>query len=71
MALFIRKKKFFSEDNVPILVPNSRGKIKKPGNKTLEDILECDDPSFVNFIEVRIYETIQPYTEMSRLESRN
>ena len=54
MALFIRKKKFFTDDNFPILVPNSRGKIKKPGNKNLEDILECEDPSFVNFIEVSL-----------------
>lgn len=38
-----RKKKFFSDDNTPILVPNSRGKIRKPGTKVLEDILECED----------------------------
>lgn len=47
-----RKKKFFTDENNPILVPNSRGKIKKPGTKTLDDILESDDHSFVNFIEV-------------------
>lgn len=48
-----RKKKFFTDENNLILVPNSRGKIKKPGTKTLEDILESDDHSFVNFIEVQ------------------
>lgn len=46
-----RKKKFFTDDNNPILVPNSRSKIRKPGTKVLEDILECDDHSFVNFVE--------------------
>jgi dual specificity tyrosine-phosphorylation-regulated kinase 2/3/4 len=49
-----RKKKFFTDDNNPILVPNSRAKIRKPGTKVLEDILECEDHSFVNFIEVSI-----------------
>lgn len=62
-----RKKKFFSDDNVPMLVPNSRGKIKKPGNKNLEDILECEDPNFVNFIEV-IFIHLNTYIEMFRLE---
>ena len=49
-----RKKKFFTDDNNPILVPNSRGKIRKPGTKVIEDILECEDNSFVNFVEVRL-----------------
>jgi len=46
-----RKKKFFQDENMPILVPNSRGKIRKPGTKTIEDLLECQDQHFVNFIE--------------------
>jgi len=37
---------------MPKLVPNSHGKVRKPGTKVLEDILECSDQSFVNFVEV-------------------
>jgi len=36
---------------MPKMVPNSRGKVRKPGTKVLEDILECSDQSFVNFVE--------------------
>lgn len=46
-----RKKKFFTDDNSPILVQSSRGKLRKPGTKVIEDILECDDHNFVNFVE--------------------
>ena len=47
-----RKTKFFNESNMPKLVPNSHGKVRKPGTKVLDDILECSDQSFVNFVEV-------------------
>ena len=36
---------------MPKLVANSQGKVRKPGTKVLEDILECSDNSFVNFVE--------------------
>jgi len=49
-----RKKKFFDENNCPLLNPNSRGKIRKPRTKNLENILECDDPNFVDFISVKL-----------------
>ena len=39
---------------MPKLVPNSHGKVRKPGTKVLDDILECSDQSFVNFVEVSI-----------------
>jgi len=39
---------------MPKMVPNSRGKVRKPGTKVLEDILECSDQSFVNFVEVSL-----------------
>jgi len=47
-----RKTKFFNENNMPTLVQNSQGKVRKPGTKVLEDVLECQDSSFVDFIEV-------------------
>lgn len=47
-----RKTKFFNDNNMPIVVQNSQGKVRKPGTKVLDDVLECDDASFVDFIEV-------------------
>ena len=58
LLLSQRKTKFFNEHNMPNLVPNSHGKVRKPGTKVLEDVLECSDQSFVNFIEV----SINPFT---------
>lgn len=47
-----RKTKFFNDQNLPIFFQNSNNKVRKPGTKVLEDVLEInDDPSFVNFIE--------------------
>ena len=43
LLLSQRKTKFFNEHNMPMLVPNSQGKVRKPGTKVLEDILECQD----------------------------
>ena len=37
---------------MPKIVPNSHGKVRKPGTKVLDDVLECSDQSFVSFIEV-------------------
>lgn len=48
-----RKTKFFNSQNMPILFQNNNNKLRKPGTKVLEDVLEInDDPGFVNFIEV-------------------
>lgn len=54
LSLSQRKTKFFNENNMPNLVQNSHGKVRKPGTKVLDDVLECEDASFVDFIEVRI-----------------
>lgn len=45
-----RRKKFFQDDGSPILVPSQRGKVRKPASKTLNEILECEDKSFVDFV---------------------
>jgi dual specificity tyrosine-phosphorylation-regulated kinase 2/3/4 len=45
-----RRKKFFNEDNTPILVPNRKHQVRVPGSKDLCDILETDDDSFVDFV---------------------
>jgi hypothetical protein len=38
---------------MPIVVQNSQGKVRKPGTKVIDDVLEVDDAAFVDFIEVR------------------
>lgn len=45
-----RRKKFFNDDNTPILVPNRKHQVRVPGSKDLCDILETDDDSFVDFV---------------------
>ena len=58
-----RKTKFFNESNMPRLAPNSHGKIRKPGTKVLDDILECSDQSFVNFVEVSLLKSLEAVTD--------
>lgn len=37
---------------MPILTPNSRGKVRIPNSKSLSEMIKCDDPTFVDFVEV-------------------
>lgn len=47
-----RKNLFFDpETDEPFPVKNSRGKVRVPGSKNLEAFLNCNSPSFVDFIE--------------------
>lgn len=46
-----RRKLFFDENNDPILVENSKGRVRIPGNKSLASMLRCSSPSFIDFIE--------------------
>jgi len=41
---------FFEKNGDPILTANSRGKIRKPLVKKLENVLKCDDPTFLDFL---------------------
>jgi dual specificity tyrosine-phosphorylation-regulated kinase 2/3/4 len=50
MKVATRKHLFFDETGDPKIVPNSRGKMRYPNTKTLEDILECNDEPFLDFI---------------------
>lgn len=36
-----RKKLFFDDDDEPIIVQNTRGKIRIPNSKTLQNVLRC------------------------------
>jgi dual specificity tyrosine-phosphorylation-regulated kinase 2/3/4 len=46
-----RRKNFFENDYKPILEANTRGKVRKPGSKTLKELMNCDDENFVDFID--------------------
>lgn len=52
LARSSRRKVFFDEDYNPIITPNSRGKIRMPGNKNLYSLMNCSDKDFVDFIDV-------------------
>ncbi|TNV86897.1 hypothetical protein FGO68_gene15768 [Halteria grandinella] len=45
-----RRKKFFNDDGTPILAPNQKNKVRKPASKNLEEVLDTDDRSFVDFV---------------------
>lgn len=58
LAVSTRKKYFFSEDNKPIIVPNSRGKKRKPNTKDMAHVMRCRDKNFLDFLRVRfVYDT--------------
>jgi dual specificity tyrosine-phosphorylation-regulated kinase 2/3/4 len=46
-----RKKIFFDSMGAPRPVVNSKGRRRRPGAKTLAQVLKCDDEDFVDFIE--------------------
>lgn len=54
LARSSRRKVFFDEEYQPIVVPNSKGKMRQPGAKKLADIMNCQDLDFVDFIDVSI-----------------
>ena len=47
-----RRKVFFDDDYRPIIVPNSKGKMRVPGAKILKDLVNTTDADFVDFIDV-------------------
>lgn len=51
LTIASRRKNFFDNDYKPILEPNSRGKIRKPGTRTLKEVMKCEDDNFVDFID--------------------
>jgi len=46
-----RKKMFFDSNNNPRLVPNSRGKKRRPGTKDLQMALRTGDTKFIDFLQ--------------------
>ncbi|KAF8626154.1 hypothetical protein AX15_005048 [Amanita polypyramis BW_CC] len=45
-----RKKLFFETNGTPRVVVNSKGRRRRPGTKTLQQVLKCNDEEFVDFI---------------------
>lgn len=45
-----RKKLFFDPSGVPRPVVNSKGRRRRPGTKSLQQVLRCTDENFVDFI---------------------
>ncbi|KAK2467104.1 hypothetical protein APHAL10511_001362 [Amanita phalloides] len=45
-----RKKLFFEANGGPRVVVNSKGRRRRPGSKTLQQVLKCNDDDFVDFI---------------------
>jgi len=45
-----RKKLFFESNGTPRIVVNSKGRRRRPGSKSLQQVLKCNDEEFVDFI---------------------
>jgi len=67
LKLAQRKHLFFNKNNEPILTPNSRGKIRQPGAKTLADTINSDDDLFLDFLN-RCFEW-HPLQRMTPLQA--
>ena len=51
IVLASRRKIFFDDDYTPVITPNSKGKIRRPSTKNLDKLLNCEDDTFVDFID--------------------
>ena len=50
-----RRKVFFDDDYRPIIVANSKGKMRVPNGKSLADMINTQDADFVDFIDVSVF----------------
>lgn len=51
LARATRKKMFFEKDGTPKIVPDSKGRVRKPGSKRLVEVLKKAENSFVRLVE--------------------
>lgn len=51
LARATRRKVFFDDDYQPIIVPNSKGKMRVPNAKSLPSMIQSQDLDFVDFID--------------------
>jgi dual specificity tyrosine-phosphorylation-regulated kinase 2/3/4 len=52
IVIATRRKVFFDEDYKPLSTPNSKGKIRRVNSKSLAKMMNCEDPDFVDFVDV-------------------
>ena len=52
IAKATRRKVFFDDDYNPVIKPNSRGRLRKPGQRPLESIVKVNDPDLIEFLKV-------------------
>lgn len=52
IAKATRRKVFFDDDYNPVIKPNSRGRLRKPGQRPLESIVKAGDPDLIEFLKV-------------------
>eukprot|EP01065_Artemidia_motanka_P052300 TRINITY_DN940_c1_g1_i1.p1 TRINITY_DN940_c1_g1~~TRINITY_DN940_c1_g1_i1.p1 ORF type:complete len:583 (+),score=147.40 TRINITY_DN940_c1_g1_i1:85-1833(+) len=45
-----RKKQFFEPSGLPQIVPNSKGRKRRPGTKSIRECLRVSDESFIDFV---------------------
>lgn len=64
-----RKDIFFTKDFAPKLEPNSRGKVRHPNQKKLEDILRCNDEMFLDFLnKCFVWDPVKRMTALEALQ---
>ena len=49
IAKATRRRVFFDDDYHPILIPNSRGKVRHPSTRSLADALKINDPDLIEY----------------------
>ena len=81
IAKATRRKVFFDDDYQPLMIPNSRGKVRMPLSRTLADALKINDPDLIEFLKacfewkpekrIKPIEAIQmPWIQKSLADSR-
>ena len=51
IAKATRRKVFFDEDYQPLMIPNSRGKLRLPGTRSMAEALKINDPDLIEFLK--------------------
>jgi dual specificity tyrosine-phosphorylation-regulated kinase 2/3/4 len=60
---------FFHKSGDPILSANSKGKVRKPCTKSLQQVLRCNDENFIDFLnKCFIWNPIERMTPLEALQ---
>lgn len=69
LAQSTRKKNFFDSQGKPRIVPNSRGKMRLPGTRFLQDIISSEDGLFLDFVKAIL--VWDPKTRLTPIDALN